>query len=243
MSFFEVPPPPPTPESEPTERKPWWGPPDNVRGGVVALELTIGRSEQAAITVGAATAYPEGFEFGLAIRIREPLAEARLDPLMFHHRRRRGAEPGDELPAELARWGIEFSDGRKATNLRPFPSEFGGIEEQPDGPVLMSGGGGGGGSRWEQSCWVWPLPPAGPLAFVCEWPAGEIPLSRVEVDARSILEAAGRAEVLWEPDAGAGRSGGTGYGGPAVAVARHAWDATASRQGRGGPETPPRGSD
>jgi hypothetical protein len=211
MSFFEAP--PPRPEPEPPERKPWWGPPDNVRGGVAALELTIGRSEKAAITAGAVTAYPEGFEFGLAIRIREPLADALLDPLMFQHRRQRSAEPGGELPPELARWGIEFSDGRKATNLQPFPFGVGRIDEEPpNGPVLIAGGGGGGGSRWEQSCWVWPLPPAGPLAFVCEWPAGSIPLSRVEIEASLILEAAGRAEVLWEPAVGSSEGGWTGYG-------------------------------
>ena len=29
---------------------------------------------------------------------------------------------------------------------------------------------------------MWPLPPIGPLFFVCEWPAAGIPLTRVEVD-------------------------------------------------------------
>jgi hypothetical protein len=47
--------------------------------------------------------------------------------------------------------------------------------------------------------WVWPLPPAGPLAFVCEWPARQVGESRVELDARSVRQAAERAVTLW-PD-------------------------------------------
>jgi hypothetical protein len=45
--------------------------------------------------------------------------------------------------------------------------------------------------------WVWGLPPPGPLAFVCAWPAGQLPASGVEIDARLVLEAAGRAAPVW----------------------------------------------
>jgi hypothetical protein len=38
---------------------------------------------------------------------------------------------------------------------------------------------------------------AGPLAFVCEWPARDIPESRVEIDAGLVLEAAARAVPIW----------------------------------------------
>jgi hypothetical protein len=48
--------------------------------------------------------------------------------------------------------------------------------------------------------WVWPLPPAGPFAFVCEWPSRGIAESRAEIDAGLILEAAGRAVTLWPDD-------------------------------------------
>ena len=44
-------------------------------------------------------------------------------------------------------------------------------------------------SRW----WTWPLPPAGPLEFVCEWPAFDIAESRVGIDAQLILDAAQRS--------------------------------------------------
>ena len=42
-----------------------------------------------------------------------------------------------------------------------------------------------------------PLPPAGKLAFVCEWPAAGIPLTRHEIDAQIILDAASHAQQLF----------------------------------------------
>jgi hypothetical protein len=94
---------------------------------------------------------------------------------------------------------IGFADGRKASNLgrRPFTDG-----EEPAPPVLTQGGGGGGGQIWDMEQWVWPLPPPGPLAFVCEWPARGIVESRTEIDARSILQAAERAVTLWPDDHG-----------------------------------------
>jgi hypothetical protein len=50
------------------------------------------------------------------------------------------------------------------------------------------------------SYWVWPLPPPGPVTFVCEWPAHGIGESRADVDARLIREAAVRAVPLWPDD-------------------------------------------
>jgi hypothetical protein len=48
--------------------------------------------------------------------------------------------------------------------------------------------------------WVWPLPPPGPVTFVCAWPRWEIPESRTDLDAGPILEAAARATDLWPED-------------------------------------------
>ena len=52
--------------------------------------------------------------------------------------------------------------------------------------------------RW----WAWPLPPAGPMEFVCEWLALGIPESRAGLDAQLILDAAGRSIRLWSGDEG-----------------------------------------
>ena len=62
------------------------------------------------------------------------------------------------------------------------------------------GGGGGGGGSWRQSQWVWPLPPPGAVTLVCEWPAMDIPLTRRELDAQTILDAAKRAQVIFSDE-------------------------------------------
>jgi hypothetical protein len=59
------------------------------------------------------------------------------------------------------------------------------------------GGSGSGDGNCRQSIWVWPLPPAGKLAFVCEWPTAGIPLTRHEIDAQLVLDAVSRAEQLF----------------------------------------------
>jgi hypothetical protein len=97
---------------------------------------------------------------------------------------------------ELLRFGVQFADGRKATNLdRPSYDP----DREPDRPVLIQHGG-GGGLAWDMEHWVWPLPPPGPFTFVCEWPARGIEESGAEIDAGSILEAAGRAVTFWPDD-------------------------------------------
>jgi hypothetical protein len=208
MSFFEPPPPPPEPPPQPP-RRPWQGPPDCVIGHTIPLNLVIGRAEKAAVWIPALTVYPDGFEFEVEIRHRLDDEQFEHPFFMGHHHRRRPVA-SEELPAELLRLGIEFSDGRKATNLggphwlRPDEPDA-----EPEGPLLQpSGGGGGGGGRWRHGFYVWPLPPAGALAFVCEWPAAAIELTRSEIDTDSLRAAAIDAVVLWEDDLGRGSGRG-----------------------------------
>ena len=69
-------------------------------------------------------------------------------------------------------------------------------------------------ARYAASYYVWPLPPDGPLRFVCEWPAYGIGESRVEMDAALILDASARAVRFWpdDPDETSGGPIATFYG-------------------------------
>lgn len=119
-----------------------------------------------------------------------------LDPMMYHGHHGLHHGGGDEIPPEMLRLGVQFADGSKATNTGGFHHDA----NAPAGPVMHPGGGGGGGASWRQTQWVWPLPPPGPLELVCEWPAMDIPLTRSELDAQTILDAAARAQVIFSEE-------------------------------------------
>ena len=52
--------------------------------------------------------------------------------------------------------------------------------------------------RW----WAWPLPPSGPLEFICQWPIYGIGDTRVGIDAQLILDSGRRSVQLWPEDEG-----------------------------------------
>lgn len=190
MSFFEPPPPPPEPPEE--HRQPAWiGPPENELGVAVPVRRVLFRSDDLAIAVLGVVAFSNGVEFQVVMRRRELAEEPNLMHVHMHRRHARGGE----LAPEVFRFGVEYPDGRKATNLG-FPSG----PEEPAGPVLMERGGGGGGRSWNFGYWLWPLPPPGPLRVVVEWPAMGVPLTDVELDGAALVAVAAEVDVLWPGD-------------------------------------------
>jgi hypothetical protein len=177
MSFFEKIPAAQPPQPAPRQPE-WSGPPENVVGATVPFDLVLVNTGQIAVTVGSMTAYPTGVSFELRILRRTPTPEDAL--WRMHH-------PG---PGGL-RLGIELPDGSRVVSDR-------GPHAPGKGPTLTPGGGSGGPLRQEQSYWLWPLPPAGPLRFACAWPDEGIDEAVAEIDA-PIREAAERAVELW-PD-------------------------------------------
>ncbi|HXO13537.1 MAG TPA: hypothetical protein VN871_14355, partial [Mycobacterium sp.] len=73
------------------------GPPDDVLPGIVALELSLVHSGRQVMWIAAAEVYPEGMAFSV---------------LMCG---RRAARQGVEAGSGTWRFGVQFSDGRKAT--------------------------------------------------------------------------------------------------------------------------------
>jgi hypothetical protein len=169
--------------------------PEAVLAGVVAEELMLVRTDDAAVAITGLLAYPTGFEFILSVVLRREDRRGRMFERGLHYWAVGDDEP---LPAEFLRLGVQFADGGVATNLGRPPFSPSGAE--PAGPLLLPDGGGGGGRRYDMRYWVWPLPPPGPVTFVCQWPAYSIPESRVEIDARLVLDAAARAIALWPDD-------------------------------------------
>lgn len=231
LGFFEPPPPPPPPPAP--YQRPKWMRPDNILGVPVPINLLLARSPKAAVSVQHITAFPTGFEFRVVARCR---IEGELwDPMhgLAGFRGRPGVR-GGEMSDEILRFGIQFADGSKATSLGP--PIIGPRDQAQKGPILQHGGGASGGPVAEMTFWVWPLPPAGPLVFVCEWPKYRIALTRKEIDAGLIRDAAKLAIELWpvqEPQAG-GPHGGSGY---AISAVRQSPKPAPKRRRPGGKGT------
>jgi len=191
MSFFEPPARPPEGVFRAVAVSPpaWLGPPHNVLPGIAPVELIITRTDQTVVAIAGIQAYPTGFGFTLCLHLRNvSTREEQQLPYLLD----RAPLGGDPLPDEFLRFGMQFADGRKATNLDQ-PSYD--PDHEPDRPVLIQQGGGGGGATWDMEHWVWPLPPPGPLAFVCAWPGRAIAETRGDArrDRRRIDPRSGRA--------------------------------------------------
>jgi hypothetical protein len=201
MSFFEPPPPPPEPPQDAPPAPEWLGPPGNVLPASFPLDLVLARTDQLALSVHSGRAYVNGFDFALALHLRDPRKGHANHPMMGWHVARHGGFEDDTL-----RFGITFADDRKATIFDPHPW-WGDPEQRPTPDIVLSQrGGGGGGATWEFGFWAWPLPPEGPIEFVAEWPSEGVALTRVELDSAVVREAATRAVTLW-PDPGPGGHG------------------------------------
>jgi hypothetical protein len=199
VSQFFKPPPPPRKPPEQHRSPAWSGPPEGTLPGVVALELVLAHSRKAAVYVTHLNAYATGFEFELKV-VASAGAEHEFDLDLFGRHWPRVGEKRDELPPGLLRVGLQFADGGKATSISGPPYHPG---DPPRSPVMWPlSGSGGGGASWRQDYWVWPLPPPGEFELVCEWPAGEIPLTRSQLDSQLILDAPSRARSFF-PEADA----------------------------------------
>jgi hypothetical protein len=195
VSFFE--PSPPTPPRQAAHRPPpWVGPPENEFGVAVPVRLLLARTDELALALFDITAYSTGFSLRLGLRLHP---DASIDPRGLMMQLHGGPMGGGD---EQLRFGVEFADGRKATNVGPRRPP--GEEELPIS-LTPRGGGGGGGLSFDVGYWVFPLPPPGKLTVAVEWPARGLPETRHELAADAILEAAELSEQLWEDERPIGR--------------------------------------
>ena len=174
----------------------WTRPPRDVVPAIVPVERLLARTPQRAVGLTGIRAYPNGFGFTLHLRLRELIPGEQTHFGIIDG----DIDPSGEFAAYYFRVGVGFADGRKATNVDGRHWSFDEAERPP--PVLSTSSGQGHDSRGlDLGFWVWGLPPSGPLVFVCEWAARQIPESRVQVDAALVLEAAGRARTIWPGEA------------------------------------------
>jgi hypothetical protein len=188
---------PPTPEQLERWRR-LTSPPENEFPAGVGLTALLGRTADAAVGITQIEAFSTGFQFTLAVRLRRAqpeLVHGRLFMLISSH-----VHPGMEIPLEeRLLLGVEYPNGLRASTLQDMrmfgPAAAEGAQEL----VLVQQGGGGGEQSVDQTYWVSPLPPEGPVTFVLAWPAFGMPESRTVLDGAAIRAAADRSQQLWPP--------------------------------------------
>lgn len=183
--------------------------------GVVPVEEFIGRSDQAAVAARKIVALPDGFEVEIAAWLRQPpRRQARFGPfhreiILAAHGPYQMRNESGAIIDEFVRFGVQFPDGGRATNLDRGPG-------WPDATEPMHGmetrGGSSSRGEAEQQFWIWPVPLAGDITLVCEWPAYGIEESRLTIDGDELRAAAARARPVWPGEPAAPQaSGGRGH--------------------------------
>jgi hypothetical protein len=171
-------------ESDRAREEGVWKHPANELPRAAESALLLAQTDRVAVAVIAIWAFSSGFEFWIGVRFRQPGPALRRE--------------ADDQSLHI---GLRFADGRKVANVGHVPGPAGSV---PGNLLLSPLSFGGGMLDRSRSYWVWPLPPAGPMTFVCEWAAFGIPETSMEVDAQPILRAAEQSIKLWPEDDDAG---------------------------------------
>ena len=188
MSFFDVPVPPPEPDPPRQPTPPWLGPPRGLLPGLSAQRAILFRDDKAILLVDHFRVYPTGLSFSLRVILKERKE---------NHREPWGQQFGRlpyPLPDDFLRFGIQFADGWKWTNLLPDMRR---PKQEPERHVITNRGTHGGDDSWKTDYWLWQLPTEGPLTFVASWPAYGVAEARATVDGAELRRCAKAAEVIW----------------------------------------------
>jgi len=162
-----------------------WDPPETEFPALVPVStLQFDRSGQTAIAITGVWAYSNGFEFFVTRLIRPDAPGFDEDPVP-------GAPRGMLAERQSFQISLQLADGSKVISGRSDG------DAEPAGPILRSRGGGGSSHRVVLRWWAWPLPPGGPLEFICQLGTGE---TRVSMDAQLILDASQHTVRAWPGD-------------------------------------------
>ena len=188
------------------EQVEWWqrrmSPPENEFPAGVGVAALLASSDNVAVGLNQVEAFSTGFRFTLAVRVRQVPTELIRGELFMHIT---AHVPDLEIPLENRLLvGIEYSDGRRASTLGDTWTFRPDAEMGSDQLVLVPQGGGGSELAVDQSFWVAPLPPPGPVTVVLAWPGFGIEETRTVVDGDSLREASARSQTLWPPQSAAG---------------------------------------
>jgi hypothetical protein len=171
-------------------------PPDNEFPAAVGTTVLLGRTEDVAIGLSHVESFSTGFQFALAVRVRQARPELATGGLLTligsHH------HFGLDAPLEnRLLLGVEYPDGRRTSTLHDPRMDGPGTAVGDAQLILVQCSGEGGELSVDQRFWVTPLPPDGPVTVVIVWPGFGIEETRSTLDGAAIRAAAGRSRTLW----------------------------------------------
>lgn len=185
-------------ETEPSQPR-WWQAPQDELPAMIPVSGILAVTDHASIALAGVAVYTDGIEIrierrlrrlGIPVRDWNELTGAFMDHLPY----------GSADPSGRLRFGVVLADGTKVTDASPF---FGGGDPmaEPQGHMLTrrEQGGSGGPHTYSSAdhLWLWPLPPAGPIDLVMQWPAFGIGETQVTVDVSTAPELSHRARRFW----------------------------------------------
>ncbi len=168
---------------DPEEDMRRWIAPENELPVAVPVNVVLARTDDVAVALTRVQVYTSGVSFELVVRVRPSVVESlgrSLNELFWQH------GPGSGQRFLL---GIEFSDGRRAATLAGVARD--------DEIVFHSGGGGGGDTAIDQSWWLNPVPPDGPVRLIARCPDLGIAETAVELDGTALRRTMDDVVTLW----------------------------------------------
>ena len=193
MTFF--PPDPPADDDSVFEppQDPRWSPPQSELPRLFPISETLAVTDGAAIIVTCARVFRNGVEFVIERRMRRgSLTPREWQVAQWGLHGMYGPADPDRL-----RYGVALGNGEHVLLEHP---PLGEDPAESRHTLAMTGGGGGGSGdyvRFEDGLWLCPLPPAGPLEIVAQWPAQGMDESRVVLDSAPLLDLATSVRSLW----------------------------------------------
>jgi hypothetical protein len=192
---------PPDPETAPFDevepaRQPWQSAPDNEFPALSPATEILATTAHVAVALTGIRVFSDGIEISITRHLRRlDLGYREWTELSHAFMENRG---GMGRQVGRLRFGVVLPDGRALRDGWP------GFGDPPAGDpratLVRTGGGSGGGSHsftGSDTLWLWPLPPAGPLELVLQWPDLGIPETRTIIDASPFAEFAARVTPIW----------------------------------------------
>ena len=166
--------------------------PDREFGVSVPLNKTLFHTDRFAAAIPSLTVFSNGLRVGVTIHAREEVLGSPQLMYGFTGVTIRHLDESGQLLASVLRFGVEFADGRRTTNLDRL------ADRSSRGQLaIIHGGGGGGGGVWDHAFFITALPPPGTMRFVVEWPQEGVAETSIEVDTEDVLDAAASITALW----------------------------------------------